>query len=612
MIPVYTIMLANMKDKKTLPLRSEVPVQDTWDLSPLYPEISLWYKDQETVSALIDIIPSFKGTLSQSAEQLKKVLDLTVTQCGQLLEKMGNYAHLKKDEDLGLSAATEISRSFESLYTRYTAATSYIEPEILEIPADIMTRFMASAPIKDYSIFLERIIRRRKHTLTEKEEKLLAMQSEFAGTAQRTFTVLTNVDMDFGSIKTEKGLLPLSQGTFILFLQDPNREIRQTAYNQFYQVFSSHKTTLAELYTGSVQRDIFKAKVRNYTSARQKALYKDNVPEQVYDTLIEEIHKGLPLLHHYYALRKKILGLSDLRHYDSYVSMVPDISIQHSYNQTVELTCKALTPLGDEYVSVLQKGLLEQRWVDRYENKGKRSGAYSSRSYNGYPYILMNYKESDIRQVFTLAHEAGHSMHSWFSARNNPFSHYSYTIFEAEVASTFNEQLLNHHLLKHYTDPNIRKFLLGRQLSDIVATLFRQTMFAEYEHRVHDLAETGKPLTLDTLRTEYGSLLKAYFGPDMTFEETSDLEGLRIPHFYRAFYVYKYATGLAASLALSKRVLSGGENEKAAYLNFLKSGGSHFPLDSLRIAGVNLSEPEPVKEAILTFRHLLEEFELLC
>jgi oligoendopeptidase F len=320
------------------------------------------------------------------------------------------------------------------------------------------------------------------------------------------------------------------------------------------------------------------------------------------------VGNNLEPLHRYYALRRKVLGLKDLHLYDTKVSLIPDVKVHHNYDLAVHTVLAALAPLGEEYGEVIRAGLTGS-WVDKYENKGKRSGAFSAGSYKGDPYILLNYKEDDIRDVFTLAHEGGHSMHSWYSVRNNPFQNYNYTIFEAEVASTFNEQLLARYLLDETKDADMRLYLIGRQVDDALATIYRQTMFAEYEHRCHSLVEGGSPLTVDSLRSEYRTLLEKYFGSDVVLDEVSDLEGLRIPHFYSAFYVYKYATGLSAAMSLSDMVLDGGEKERDQYLAFLKSGGSRFPLESLRLAGVDMATPEPVERALKRFSSLVGELE---
>jgi len=392
-------------------------------------------------------------------------------------------------------------------------------------------------------------------------------------------------------------------------MESPDREIRRSAYTEFYARFDAHKNTLASLYSGAVKQGAIQARVRGYPSARAAALFPDNVGEEVYDNLVATVGANLEALHRYYALRKRVLGLDRLRHYDVYAPLVQTVKRRTTWNEAVDLISAALAPLGDEYVSVQREGLLG-RWADRYENKGKRSGAFSAGSFTGDPYILMNYKEDSVRDLFTLAHEGGHSMHSWYSARSNPFMQYGYTIFEAEVASTFNEALLFRHLTDT-CDDEMRLYLVNKRADDILATLYRQTMFAEYEATTHRLEEAGTPLTVDVLRGEYRKLLEKYFGPQMALEDASDLEGLRIPHFYRAFYVYKYATGISASIALSARVLEGGAAEREDYFAFLKSGGSRFPIDALKTAGVDMGTPRPVEAACRVFAGLVDEMEKL-
>jgi oligoendopeptidase F len=393
-------------------------------------------------------------------------------------------------------------------------------------------------------------------------------------------------------------------------MENSDRDLRRRAYEAFYHHFESHKTTLASLYSGSVKQDVIKARIRGYGSARAAALFPDNVDEAVYDNLVATVGENLNALHRYYKLRKRALKLPDLRHYDVYAPLVQTVKRKTSWNEAVDLVSASLAPLGDEYVSTLSAGLLG-RWADRYENKGKRSGAFSAGSFSGDPYILMNYKEDSIRDMFTLTHEGGHSMHSWYSARSNPFMHYNYTIFEAEVASTFNEYLLFRYLEKNADNAEMRLYLVNKRTDELLATLYRQTMFAEFEMISHRLEEGGTPLTLEVLRAEYRKLLEKYFGPEMILENASDLEGLRIPHFYRAFYVYKYATGISASFALAQRVVSGGRQEREDYFAFLKSGGSRFPIESLKVAGVDMGTPEPVQASCRYFARLVDELEKL-
>jgi oligoendopeptidase F len=444
--------------------------------------------------------------------------------------------------------------------------------------------------------------------LSEAEEKLLALQDEANETAHKAFGALTDVDMEFGSLPTPEGERPLTHSSFQAFMENPDRGLREKAYVRFIGVFDTHKNTLAALLAGSVNLDIYKARARKFLSARAACLFPDDVPEAMYDNLISTVHKNLPSLHRYYDLRRRVLGLETLRMYDTKTPLVKDITWRHSYEEAAEIVLAALAPLGKEYTDTLRQGLFGG-WVDRYENKGKRSGAFSAGSYLGDPYMLLNFKDELLRDVFTLAHEAGHSMHSYYSVKNNPFQHYNYTIFEAEVASTFNEQLLCEYLDGHADSREFRAYLTGKRIDDIIATFFRQTMFAEFEHLCHKAAEEGRPLTLDSIRATYRRLLEEYFGPAMSVEEADELEALRIPHFYRAFYVYKYATGIAAAISLSRKVLAGGEEARQDYFGFLKSGGSRFPLESLRLAGVDMAGPQALQEAAQSFASLVDEFE---
>jgi oligoendopeptidase F len=525
-----------------------------------------------------------------------------------LEERLGYYSDLRETEDEGSSTARTMTGKFMMAQAKTRAAASWDAPEIQAIPDSLMAGFLEHGRLAEYRIYLKKILRYKPHVLSDREERIIALHAEGESLADQAFSVLTNVDFDFGFIETPEGKLPLSQSTWSVFMEHQDRDLRRRAYKAFYGAFNAHKTTLAALYSGSVKQDVIRARIRGYGSARAAALFPDNVDEAVYDNLVAAVN--LDPLHRYYSLRKRILKLDELRHYDVYAPLVAGIKKRTTWEQAVELISAALAPLGDEYVSTLRDGLLG-RWADRYENKGKRSGAFSAGSYVGEPYILMNYKEDALRDVFTMAHEGGHSMHSWYSASSNPFMHYNYTIFEAEVASTFNEELLYRYLEKTADAPELRRYIINKRADDFLSTLYRQTMFAEFEKRSHELEEGGTPLTVDILRSEYRALLEKYFGPEMTLEEESDLEGLRIPHFYRAFYVYKYATGISASYALAERVLSGGAKEREDYFSFLKSGGSRFPIESLKLAGVDMSGPAPVEAACRAFGRLVDQLETL-
>jgi oligoendopeptidase F len=565
----------------------------------LYASVEKWtagLRDLESILPKVE--PLRKGFKAE-----KRVFLATLVLYSEYLEleeSLGSYAHLRVSEDEGDSQSRGRYARFVAIATKGQGAWSWLTPAIQELSAAFLDGCLKDPEFAPYAVFLGKLLRFKPHVLSDKEERLLALQAEANQTAHDTFGILTNVDLDFGSVATAEGKKPLSQSTFVSFMRNPDRAVRKRAYQKFYGQYDAHRNTLASLYSGSVALDKYQAEVRNFASAREQALFPDKVPTAVYDNLVSTVNANLPVLHEYYELRRRALGLDELRHYDVYVPFVKEVSSRHSYDEAVELVSRALAPLGDEYVGTLRHGLLNG-WVDKYENKGKRSGAFSAGSYTGEPYILLNFKEEVLRDVFTLAHEGGHSMHSWYSVRNNPFMCYSYTIFEAEVASTFNEQLLFKYLYSRTASTEEKASLLSNRVDETLGTLFRQTMFAEYEATTHALVESGEPLTLDVLRGEYRKLLVKYFGPAMKLEKVSDLEGLRIPHFYRPFYVYKYATGISASIALSKKVIEGGPKAREAYFSFLKSGGSTYPIDSLKLAGVDMSTPAPVEAACASF-----------
>lgn len=592
-----------------IPQRSQIAGADQWDLAKLFPDEDAWERGLEQYQELVPRIAAFKGTLGQSPAALRACLEF-LNELELLDERVGYYAHLRTSEDAGDSEHQGRFARYLNAASRAEAEKSYVTPEIQAIPDAVMERMLADESLAEFAIALRKLLRFKPHVLPAAQERLLALQLEANQTARKTFAALTDVDLDFGAVDTPEGAQPLSQASWSQFMIHPERDVRRRAYHQFYGHFEQHKNTLAALYDGSVQLDLYRARVRNYPSAREAALFPDQVAATVYDNLIAAVHENLDRLHAYYALRRRALGVAELRHYDVYAPLTGDVRVRHTYDQAVEVVLAALAPLGSDYCATLGAGL-RGGWVDRYENKGKRSGAFSAGSFAGDPYILMNFKEDVLRDVFTLAHEAGHSMHSWHSVRHNPIQHYGYSIFEAEVASTFNEQLLFHYLLERAGNREMRAYLVGKRVDDIIATVYRQTMFAEFEHQTHAMAERGEPLTVESLRAAYRQLLERYFGPELKLEEVSDLEGLRIPHFYNAFYVYKYATGLAAAVALAEGVLAGGTEARDRYMAFLRSGGSRYPLQSLQLAGVDMSSPEPVRQALQVFGSLVGQLEQL-
>lgn len=594
-----------------IPLRSEVPETDKWDLSSIYKSNLEWENALSEIPVLTEKVVQFKGKLGSCPEAFLSALK-AFEQAELKMETVYHYASLQHEADEDDSEATDWEGRAMMAYTKMQSEISFMNPEILAIPEESLKEWISAPEFKDYKIYVEKLMHFNSYTLSEKEERILSLQAQPAETAYNAFSVLENVDLNrqFGSVNVNGEEKPLTQTTFTTLLKNQDRKVRETTYRQFYKKFEDFQNVISALYAGNVNQDVFRVRARGYDSCLQAALYGNKVPLSVYHNLIDCVHKNIKTLHEYYSLRKKIMGLQELRHYDVYVPLVKSVKMQHSYDESVEIIRNALAPLGTEYTERLCSGL-KNGWVDRYENAGKRSGAFSSGSYIGDPYILLNYDENDIRDVFTMAHEGGHSMHSWYSVHNNPFLSYDYTIFEAEVASTFNEELVFEYLLKNAKTEDEKKYLLAMRADDILATLHRQTMFAEFELKTHELVENGTPLTATLLRKTYRELLEFYFGPEMHFEENSDMEGLRIPHFYNAFYVYKYATGISAALALARRVTSGGKKERDDYFEFLKSGGSRYPIESLRIAGVDMESTEPVQAACDTFKDIVEELKKL-
>lgn len=590
--------------------RSEQKNSDCWDLSSLYKDDSSWEKGLEELKQAMVRVEAYKGRLGEGAATVAACFQ-TLNEIGLLDERLGYYAFLRMSEDAGDNIRQSINARYMQVAVQAQTLASFVQPELLALEQKTLDSYLNAPDLAEFRISLNKMLRFKTHTLSEAEERLMAMQEEANQTAQRSFAALTDVDMDFGVIQTPEGEVPLSQSSFQALQMHSHRAVRQKSWEQFYEHFDKHKNTLASLYTGAVQLDIYQSKARGYPSSIEAALFPDKVDLSVYTNLIQTVREFLPSLHEYYRLRAKQTGLAKLELWDTKVSLVSDVKTNYSYDQAVEAVVAAVEPLGAEYGKVIGDGL-RGTWVDRYENKGKRSGAFSAGSFKGDPYILMNYKEAVLRDVFTLAHEGGHSMHSWYSARSNPFQHYKYTIFEAEVASTFNEKLLFHHLMATTTDKSTKTYLINKEVDDMIATIFRQTMFAEFELEAHKLGESGSGITLDGLRSAYRELLVSYFGDGVTIGEKADLECLRIPHFYRSFYVYKYATGLSAAMALSSRVLKGGNAERDAYLNFLRSGGSTYPIESLRVAGVDMSSPDPVRSALQQFGDMVKQLgELL-
>jgi oligoendopeptidase F len=594
-----------------LPTRADIPETDKWDLTHLFADVSKWQDDFAWLQREYPKLQQWKGRVGESIHALAGLLEFEKA-IEQKMERVYHYASLQAAEDSTNNEYLARMGQVQNLLTIISEAAAFVVPEILAINNERLEKFLADPALRDWRIKLHKIQRMRAHVLSIPEERLLALSNVALSGYDDTFSQLTDVDMKFGLLVDETGReRPLSQSSFSSFLVKRDRELRKQAFHQFYAEFRDHRYTLAASLGYSVKTDVFHARARHYPSALEAALFPDDVRIAVYDGLIKSVRANLKPLFRYFDFRRRVLGLKELHHYDTYVPLVPEIQTKFTFDEAIEMVLDALAPLGKEYVEVLAEGLRSRRWCDRYENKGKRSGGFSSGSYGAPPYILMNYKQDVFADVYTLAHEAGHSMHSWFSQNSQLFQDYEYPIFLAEVASTFNEELLTHRLLRTTSDPKMRAYIINRQIDDLRGTLFRQTMFAEFEKIIHAIEESGGALTLDVFKSEYHKLLETYFAENFVLDPELDLECLRIPHFYHAFYVYKYATGISAAVALSQHVLSGQPGSVEAYLKFLRSGGSQFPLETLKAAGVDMTTPTPIESTLQLFERRLGELEEL-
>ena len=594
-----------MNSNQVIPARHEISKEHQWELASLFKSDADWESLFAEVEAKLGGYAAFKGRIHVSAQSLREALDFDQA-LSRDLEKLYTYAHLKADEDTANQRYAALHGRAVNLHTRLSESSSFMSPEIQAIPDEIMRRFLEDPVLGEYRFSLEKLLRYRQHTLTAEIEEILAMGGEIAGAPSRFFSQLDNADLRFGMVKNDEGrMVELSHGNFISFLMSRNRDVRKESFHRYYKAYEDHRHSIATALSHSIKKDYFYSRVRKFTSCREASLFPDDVPSPVYINLISTVKGGLAPLFEYLRFRKEALGLDELHFYDTYCPIAAEVPFHMTYEEAVEVCSRALEPLGDDYTSAMRAGLLGG-WVDRYENRGKRSGAYSSGCYDSPPYILMNYRDDTINSLYTLIHEAGHSMHSYYSNRGQPYLYHDYTIFVAEVASTFNEILLSRYLLDLYKDkPDLQAYILNREIDNMRGTLFRQTMFAEFEMITHELAEKNDPLTLETLTGIYNGLLKAYFGDTVAIDDALALECLRIPHFYSPFYVYKYATGISAAVALSRQLLSQGRPARERYRRFLGLGGSMFPLEELRLAGVDMGRPGPISDAIGYFEGLV-------
>ncbi len=587
-------------------LRSEMSPEFTWDFTPMFKDTEAWSNACDEADRAIDLIPALQGTLGDSAEALKNGL-LTLSEVEEKVSLCYLYAMLLKTTDGGNPEYQAMEARTIGLIVKLQSLSAFISPEIVAIPEDTFNAYIAEPHMAEVAFKLKKVVKAREHTLDTKGELMLAKLTDAAQTPDNAFSMLNDVDLAFPMIKNDDGEdTQLTNGNFGVFRESAKREVREGAFEAFFGTFKKFENTIAELYGGSIKLDCYFSSVRGYDSARAAALFGNDVPESVYDSLIEAVHQSLPSMRKYLELRKKALGLPKIDMFDLYVPMVEDVDFDMPYEKGKALVKEALKPLGEEYQSLLDKAFNE-RWIDVYENKGKRSGAFSCGVHGVHPYVLLNYTDK-LNDAFTLAHELGHAMHSYKSSEAQTFLNHNYSIMVAEVASTVNEVLLTLHLLKTETDKKRRAYILNHFLESFRTTLYRQTLFAEFEHKAHEMYENGEPLTAQSFSALYKSLVEKYYvGAEIN--ELIANEWSYIPHFYNAFYVYQYATGFSSAVAIAKRILETGD--ATGYLKFLTTGDTDYPIEELKIAGVDLTKPETVKDALTLFDKTIDELSAL-
>lgn len=595
--------------------RSQISSKDRWNVEALYPSFSSWQKDfdahsRENQQPRWPELAASQGRLKESSTRLKDTFDVFFS-IDRKLSTLYTYAHLRHDEEIVEDTNKVAYNKITSVLHDFQQEASWIDPELISLPEDTLKAYLSDPILTPYRFHIEKIIRIKPHVLAPEMEELLAFSDKALQASHKAFSAINDADFKFGNaIDSQGNEHEITHGLYGLYVRDQDRVLRKSAFLKTHQKYLDYENTLSELINGQIQAHLFKSKTRHYNSCLEAALFPKNIDTAVYHALIQAVHDNIGTLHKYVKLRQRVLGLDQLHLYDMYVPLIAQIDIKMPYEEAEELVIASVAPLGEEYQSLLKKGFKEQRWVDRYENKNKRSGAYSSGCYDSMPYILMNYKDL-LRDVFTLAHEAGHSMHSLLSHTHQPYQYGDYPIFLAEVASTFNEDLLMRLMLKRAKSKEEKIFLLNQKIEDIRTTLFRQTMFAEFELFLHESAEKNIPLTPKLLKEKFRQLNSFYFGNDVIIDQQAEIEWARIPHFYYNFYVYQYATGISAAASLAEKVVNGGAAERDAYLSFLKKGCSQYPVDILQAAGVDMRSPEPVRSAIRKFDALISELDEL-
>lgn len=594
---------------KNLKTRDQIDSKYKWDIEAMIPDESLIDGDLQRLKEDAEAFArEYSGHLTDSADVLLSAFKKRDA-IWQSLEKIYAYSHMKKDEDNANSKYQALNNKCMSVLAAVNASMAFFTPELLSGDENVILEYVKSTPaLMVYDFAIRDTLRKKKHVLSESEEAILAQLGEVTGAPDDIFTMLNNADIKFGTIKDSDGDdVEVTHGNYSVFMESSNREVRKAAYEAMYAPYKNFINTISTAYNYNTKTDVISARIRKYDSARHAALSGGNIPGEVYDNLISEVNDNLPSLHRYMNLRKKLLGVDKLYMHDVYVPLIDIPKKEYPFEGGLDIMREALVPLGEEYLSKMNKGI-SQRWMDVYENQGKTSGAYSYGTYGNYPYILLNYTNT-IKDVFTVIHEMGHSMHSVYSHENQPYIYGGHSIFTAEVASTVNESLLIEHLLAKETDKSMRSYLINLHLEAFRTTLFRQTMFAEFEDITHKAIEAGQVLTGEWMCQQYQELNDKYYGPAVEKDDTIRYEWARIPHFYRAFYVYQYATGYSAATAISEKILKEGKPAADDYISFLKTGDSNHPIELLKIAGVDMSSPEPVRNAMKKFNSLLDEFE---
>lgn len=590
-----------------LPERKDVPEQFKWKIEDIYANDELWQKDFEELSKKYTLLSDYEGKLTISAAKLYEYLKFR-DEIDLLLSRLYVYANQKSHEDLSNNTYQELASRIGALAVKVSSACAFENPEILTLEAEKLAQFFKEVPeLLLYRHYLEDILRQKPHTLSAEMEAMLSNLEDFADTPSNIFAMFNNADIKFPTVKDDDGNdVQLTHGRYISLMESKNREVRKAAFEAMYHTFGKYKNTLAAVFSGNVKKELFYAQARKYPSAMAMHLDANAIPLNVYDQLIDTVHEYLPVMHQYVALRKKLLGLDEIHMYDLYTPIVEDVAMTFDFEEAKDTVLKGLGALGEDYGKLLEKGF-NNGWIDVYENQGKRSGAYSWGTYGVHPYVLLNYQNT-LDNVFTLAHEMGHALHTYHSNENQAPVNAGYCIFVAEVASTCNEVLLTNHLLNQLTDKKEKMYILNHYLETFKGTLFRQTMFAEFEKKVYEMAAEGTPLTVDVLCKVYHDLNVLYYGPDIVVDEEIDMEWMRIPHFYTPYYVYQYATGISAACAFASSILENGEEAVKRYKTFLSGGCSKYPIDLLAEAGVDMRTKAPVASALETFKNVLEQF----